>query len=207
MTDTTKPNTQQKILDAAEQEFLEKGYFGATTAAIAKRAGITHAMLHYYFQSKDNLFNMVINKKIELMQPDISSIINDSSQPFLSKIQLLINMHFDMLTSNPDLPIFFVRDILPNAEIQTILSTSNQNNPLFHQFNTELTEAQQRGEIAPVTLMDLIIDILSLDIFPFLMLPAMRQSGSSDAQIALFLESRRQENIRLITDRLTPDTK
>ena len=42
-----KNNTEQLILEAAEQEFFAKGFGGARTAVIAENAGVTHAMLHY----------------------------------------------------------------------------------------------------------------------------------------------------------------
>ena len=45
-------NTEQSILKAAEKEFLKKGFSGSKTTEIAKEAGVTHAMLHYYFRTK-----------------------------------------------------------------------------------------------------------------------------------------------------------
>ncbi len=58
-------NTQQLILEAAEVEFLEKGYEKARTTEIARRAGVNHAMLHYYFQSKEKLFHRVFEDKVK----------------------------------------------------------------------------------------------------------------------------------------------
>ena len=42
---------EQAILEAAEREFLKKGFDGARTTSIAAAAGVTHAMLHYYFRT------------------------------------------------------------------------------------------------------------------------------------------------------------
>ena len=58
-------NTEQSILKAAEKEFLKKGFSGSKTTEIAKEAGVTHAMLHYYFRTKENLFNKVFEEKSE----------------------------------------------------------------------------------------------------------------------------------------------
>lgn len=49
-------DTEERILKAAETEFFTKGFDGARTTSIAERAGVTHAMLHYYFRSKALLF-------------------------------------------------------------------------------------------------------------------------------------------------------
>ena len=43
-------NKEQAILEAAEREFIAKGFAGARTTSIAEAAGVTHAMLHYYFR-------------------------------------------------------------------------------------------------------------------------------------------------------------
>ena len=52
-------NTEQAIMEAAEKEFLDKGYTLTKTTEIARIAGVNHAMLHYYFRTKDNLFEKV----------------------------------------------------------------------------------------------------------------------------------------------------
>lgn len=57
-----KSNRQEAILRAAEAEFLTKGYAGAKTVAIARRAGVTHAMLHYYYGIPRNAFFMRCSK-------------------------------------------------------------------------------------------------------------------------------------------------
>ena len=58
-------NSQDRILKAAEEEFLMKGFAGARTTEIAKQAGVTHAMLHYYFNTKEQLFEQVMNEKMQ----------------------------------------------------------------------------------------------------------------------------------------------
>ena len=55
-------DTETRILEAAEKEFFEKGYAGARTTSIAEAAGVTHAMLHYYFRTKDNLFERIVSQ-------------------------------------------------------------------------------------------------------------------------------------------------
>ena len=69
MLDLTNQNKEQLILEAAESEFAAKGYDGARTTSIAKAAGVTHAMLHYYFRTKELLFERIIDKKISEITP------------------------------------------------------------------------------------------------------------------------------------------
>ena len=97
-------NTEQSILKAAEKEFLKKGFSGSKTTEIAKEAGVTHAMLHYYFRTKENLFNKVFEEKAKQLADTFLSRV-DESLPFLEKIKCFIEAHFDLLTANPELPL------------------------------------------------------------------------------------------------------
>lgn len=54
--------TQAALLDAAENAFAELGFAGARMTAISKAAGVTHAMLHYYFEDKETLYAKVIDR-------------------------------------------------------------------------------------------------------------------------------------------------
>ena len=60
--------TQQQILDAAEQEFARHGLKGARMSAIAQMAQVTSATLHYYFQSKENLYKSVLQRPVDEVQ-------------------------------------------------------------------------------------------------------------------------------------------
>ena len=60
-------DTESEILKAAEQEFMLKGFDGAKTTSIAHAAGVTHAMLHYYFRTKEQLFERILTEKVQLM--------------------------------------------------------------------------------------------------------------------------------------------
>jgi len=56
--------TQQRILEAALEEFAAKGFAGARVDAIARRARINKRMLYHYFGDKEGLFREVLRRKI-----------------------------------------------------------------------------------------------------------------------------------------------
>ena len=60
--DAKPEQTRVTILDAAEEEFAEHGFQGTRMVAIATRAGVTHGLLHYYFDSKDRLYEEVVGR-------------------------------------------------------------------------------------------------------------------------------------------------
>ncbi|HNA17232.1 MAG TPA: helix-turn-helix domain-containing protein, partial [Ferruginibacter sp.] len=56
-------DTEQKILESARNVFIQKGLAGARMQDIADHAGVNKALLHYYFTSKDKLFNIVFEQE------------------------------------------------------------------------------------------------------------------------------------------------
>ena len=109
-------DTETRILEAAEKEFFEKGYAGARTTSIAEAAGVTHAMLHYYFRTKDNLFERIVSEKINMLGDIILSAIGDEDQPLEERIRQGVERHFDFIAANRDLPRFIVNEVLSHPE-------------------------------------------------------------------------------------------
>ena len=103
------------ILKSAEKLFMEKGFAGASTTMIAKEAGCNQALVHYYFRTKDNLFDAIFEKKMGLF---ISGLLSQSSDhlTFEEKLTQKIEAHFDMIESNPSLPLFFFHEIQSNPQ-------------------------------------------------------------------------------------------
>jgi len=62
----SRASIEARILAAAESVFAETGFSGATTAEIAKRAGVPKANLHYYFKTKKDLYRQVLQAILEL---------------------------------------------------------------------------------------------------------------------------------------------
>ncbi len=113
-------NTEQILLEAAETEFLEKGYGKARTTEIAKRAGVNHAMLHYYFRTKEHLFETVFRKKASLMSEVMFfSLRQDLS--FLEKIKKRVEDHFDFIAANSRLPNFMFSEVLYDEKLKSLL--------------------------------------------------------------------------------------
>ncbi|MBI4782189.1 MAG: TetR/AcrR family transcriptional regulator [Oscillatoriophycideae cyanobacterium NC_groundwater_1537_Pr4_S-0.65um_50_18] len=73
--------TQQRILDAAEQEFSRHGLNGARLSAIADLAQVTTASLHYYFENKENLYKAVLQRPIDEVQSMLGQLNFDGLSP------------------------------------------------------------------------------------------------------------------------------
>src|SRR3982751_3647938 len=96
-------STEEKILSAAKKAFLTKGMDGARMQDIADKAGINKALLHYYFRSKDRLFEMIFLEEARKFMPRIATIML-SELTLFEKIEKFVDQYIDTLSQNPLLP-------------------------------------------------------------------------------------------------------
>lgn len=197
-------NREQAILKAAEKEFLEKGFAMSKTTQIAQSAGVTHAMLHYYFRTKENLFDKVFQEKAKLIATSFT-VIADNNLSFFEKITQSIQMHFDFLANNPKLAPFVVNEIVSNDNrketckrifLPVVMKVQER-------LNQEIEKEVANGTIRPISSLDLIFSIASLNAFVFLARPLVDMITNGDTEACKsFLEHRKQENVEIILSRL-----
>lgn len=201
---TKETNNEQLILEVAEREFLEKGFNNAKTTEIAKKAGVTHAMLHYYFRTKENLFDVIFHKKSEVIANTLIVSFNNDL-PFLDRIKKGIEEHFDFIASNPLLPNFIFNEILNNEERKKRFVDIIKPKA-FHVVETlkvEVDKEIKAGRIRNIEPYDLILNIISMNAFIFIASPALK--GVLDLnkkQYELFLQRRKAMNVDLILSQL-----
>lgn len=200
------PNdTESRILQAAENEFFEKGYAGARTASIAEAAGVTHAMLHYYFRTKDKLFERIVSEKISILGNIIISAIGDEDLTLEDRIRQGIERHFDFIAANCDLPKFIVNEVLTRPDVVEMMKCNIQNivNNLLNSLQHEIDAYAAKGLCRQVNARMLLIDIVSLNVFPFMAAPIVLGAiGDSYNSYDEFLALRKSENVETILNKL-----
>ena len=208
MHDQEKNNTEQLILEAAEQEFFAKGFGGARTAVIAEKAGVTHAMLHYYFRKKEYLFERIVAKNISLLAQTITAAMGNSDLPIVERLKSGIAAHFDLIAANPQLPRFFLNEVLSRPEHYHIMyERIKEVSEKLATLQKDVDEASGRGEIEQVDIRMLLISLLSLNVFPFIAYafiePVSNELlGGMMADQEKYLAMRKAENIEMIMRRI-----
>ena len=205
MDNQEKQSKEQQILAAAEQEFLTRGYDGARTTSIAQAAGVTHAMLHYYFRTKEQLFERIVDEKFETMSHSMFAIMGDPSLPIVERIKGGIEAHFDFVAQNPLLPRFVINEIISRPERYDVLykRVGAIIDNVYRGLQSEINRLAERGEIERVDIKMLFISIMSLNIFAFLAYPFMEPlMGELMANRERFLAERKAENIETILRRI-----
>jgi TetR/AcrR family transcriptional regulator len=184
--------TEEKIFAAAKKIFLLNGMSGARMQDIADEAGINKALLHYYFRSKEKLFEVIFQEASTNFFPKIVDVI-ESDSPFFEKIHKFCSEYIDMMLANPYLPLFVLNEVSKDPAGFKKRFWNNREN-LFAKFVKEAEKEIQKKKIKTIKPAHLFINMISMCIFPFIAKQMlMIGSGMNDAQFRAFMEQRKTE--------------
>lgn len=184
--------TEQRILAAAKKIFERQGMAGARMQDIADEAGINKAMLHYYFRSKEKLFQVILKEAIGRLIPRLSEIFN-ADEPLFVKIELFCDQYIGTVQNNPYIPLFIINELnrQPAKFIENVWSGPDQS--VLKKLAAQIDEEIKRGTIKPVEPFQLIVNMLALCIFPFIGKPILQHfSGMDDQQFNKMQEARKK---------------
>jgi TetR/AcrR family transcriptional regulator len=177
-----KDSTEDKILEAAKNVFVTKGMDGARMQEIADKAGINKALLHYYFRSKERLFEAIFSEIVKFAFPKITRIIA-SDEPIVGKIEQVVDAYIDLLMKHPFIPGFIMKELSrdPSTLFKMIAGFG---------FNIQLVKdqvqkAMDRGEIIQMKPEHLVVNIVSMCVFPFAARPLLSFVAFKDDKQAL----------------------
>lgn len=185
-------NTETEILIAAKEIFQQKGMAGARMQEIADKAKINKALLHYYYRSKQLLFEAVFKSAFSLLSPQLNKVLNDDSDLF-EKIRKFTENYVSFVIKHPYLPNFVVQELNKNPEFVQKLR-SEKNFPSIEKFKLQVSDAINQGIIKPIEAEQLFINIISLNIFPFIGEPLLMALVNVDKEsYNKILENRKTE--------------
>jgi AcrR family transcriptional regulator len=108
-------STKARILLAAEEVFATQGFAGASTREIASRAGVNISSLHYHWESKDRLYEVVL----QTVYGRLIEVSRDSApraEPAREVHEASIGRVFDYFAANPSIPRLLLRRMLEEAD-------------------------------------------------------------------------------------------
>lgn len=185
-------NTEELILNAAKNIFQSKGMAAARMQEIANKAGINKAMLHYYYRSKQLLFEAVFNNAFSLLAPQLNTILNDDSS-IEEKIKNFSANYISFIIKHPYLPNFIVQELNRNQDFILKLKASNSF-PNIEKFKTQVALEVEKGLIKPISAEQLFINVMALNIFPFVGKPLlMTFTNTDDEAYKQLMEARKTE--------------
>jgi AcrR family transcriptional regulator len=183
--------TEEKILAAARKVFITKGMAGARMQDIADEAGMNKALLHYYFRSKEQLFENIFVKLTQGFWEQISSIF-ESDDPLFQKIYTFCDVYIEKVIRNPYIPLFVLYEMnqRPSGFIKKIF---RENIPRPAKLMQQIEAEVKAGKIRPIHPAQLLMNMLSMCVLPFIGKPMFMAVMSIDDKVFLDLMQQRKK--------------
>lgn len=184
-------STEQKIKEAAKRVFQKKGFGLTRTRDIAKEAGINLALLNYYYRSKENLFEIVMQESIEEMFSYLEHIMNNKQTTLSEKIDAGVLRYIEGMFKNSNLPLFLFSELQANPQHLfdrvKIPEGFIQETYMFKQINEQINK-----EKLNFTAIHFFINLVSMSIFPIIGQPFIKYVTKMDEKsFADFIEQRK----------------
>ena len=191
--------TELAIIGAARKVFISKGYSGTTMEKIAEVAKVNKSSLHYYYRSKDRLFEIVLTEAIGIIQEKLILIIK-SEDNFEVSIKELIDVYVETLINHPFLPNFIINEISNNTEkVVKMLFGGKLLTFTALRKMVIIRNKLLEGNKEFINPFDLILNVISLNVFPFLIRPLITTHFKmDDEQFNNFMNNRKSSLISFI---------
>lgn len=196
-----------RIIEAAKRVFVRKGYEATKMGDIALEVGISRTAMHYYFRTKEMLFDAIFEQLMDALLPNIGLIV-DEPTTCLEKIPKIVEQYMAMLQANQLFPIFVVNEFNRDPEhlYRTILKDPARIEPLLR-LQKQLREEMERGLLKKMPLIYTASTLLGLIVFPMLLRNPLTSAfmDGDPRKFEAFLSERKTFIIETMIRLLTPD--
>ncbi len=195
--------TEELIKETAKRIFFQKGHLKATTQEIADEAGINRAMIHYYFRSRDLLFDKVFKEAMTKTMNKLWEVLS-SDEPFRVKIYSFLDTFISQAVDYPYLENFIITEIATDPERIECFGFKDKKKALI-QLNKQLQQEIKKGGLAPITIEHFMVNMMSLCNYPLISKPLIQNLFSiTDSGYKKFLLERKEIVYRLIFNKNPP---
>jgi AcrR family transcriptional regulator len=159
---------ENTIIDAARSVFIEKGYAETSMSEIAARVGINRPALHYYFRTKEKMFQAVFGSIVSSVVPKVFDALTHKEKSISQRVEGIIDAYYALFLENPLLPMFILREL--NRDSDLLINTIQQFNVMdtIHNALASVQEEMNEGKLRKVSLQFTFYNFYSLLTFPFL---------------------------------------
>ncbi|WP_099465758.1 MULTISPECIES: TetR/AcrR family transcriptional regulator [Parabacteroides] len=198
-----------RIIEAAKQVFVRKGYEATKMGDIAEEVGISRTAMHYYFRTKEMLFEAIFGQLMGVLLPNIDSIMNESTT-CLEKIPKIVNEYVAIMQSNPSFPIFVINEFNRDPEhlYKVVMRDPSRVQPLI-KLQKQMLEEMEKGLIKKMPLAYTASTLIGLVIFPMLARSPLTTVffNGEEERFDAFIEERKTFISDIMIRLLTPDNK
>lgn len=159
---------ENKIIEIAKNVFIEKGYAETSMSEIAAKVGINRPGLHYYFRTKDKMFEAVFGDIIMSIIPKVFDILIQKDKKIGKRVEEIIDTYYRLFLENPKLPMFVIREI--NRDANLLINTAEKLHLPDKFFGAlhSIEEEMKEGKLKQVPIRFIFYNLYSLLLIPFL---------------------------------------
>ena len=186
-------DTRERIKDAARKVFLTRGLEGTRALEIAEMSNTNPALISYYFKGKEKLFDTILTETFTAFMVRVEKIVNATDTDFETKVHHLVDCYSDMVLESPHLPMATLIKI--RKKNRAILKYTNQMRVMLHrsEMSKQFQQRIKKGAYKKAVLAQVIINLVSLTLFPALAAPVLSTIGDmkQDAFMMLIQDRRK----------------
>ncbi len=139
--------TREQLLDAATTLFAEHGIAATTIAQIAAHVGVTSAMVHYYFKTRDQLLDAIVEERIMRFTAIVWDSFTGSEADPIALVNGLVDRLFKACDIMPWLPPLWIREIVNEGGLLREKTMQHMSLDRQKKFVECVSAGQKRGEV------------------------------------------------------------
>jgi AcrR family transcriptional regulator len=199
-----EPQTEKLIKDKAKVLFFQKGFLNATTQEIADEAGVNRALIHYYFRSREQMLEILLDEALQEKKDRVRQILT-SDVSFQEKIANYINAVVDYGLAYPYLDNFIISETARRPD-KVKLFCSRDKVKSSDLIAKELQVEIKNKRIAPISAEHFMVNLISLCNYPLLAKSVFQTiHGLTDTAYRKFLIERKRIIFRTIFNKEMPE--
>lgn len=165
-----KPGTasREQLMDIALMLFARQGIAHTSLNAIAKEAGVTPAMLHYYFSSREALVDQLLEERFMPLRSEIGQIFIDHPQDPVTAFTLLIEALGTLAEKHNWFAPLWMQEVIGEMPILRQHMHARFGEDKYHRMLTTVKRWQEEGKLNPALSPELLFTtLISLVLVPF----------------------------------------
>jgi AcrR family transcriptional regulator len=200
-------DTEKNILKVARKHFVQKGFAATRTQEIADEVGVNKALVHYYFRTKEKLYLEIVKQVLDSMVPRVARAMSTEGD-FWERVEAVVETYTSVLIKEPDTPFFIMSELSQQRErFVAELQKRAAFFPAIQQFLIKMQEAMATGEIKDIPPVHLMLNIISMTVFPFMAKPVFCTIFSfSESDFTNLMMERKAFIMSFLRGALAPDT-
>ena len=192
-------DTEARIFDAALKVFARKGKDGARLQEIADEAGIHRPLLHYYFRTKQQLYEAVAERMFTQFLAGFDVPAGNGHLEYT--LRAFIDHYFDSVREHQHAAMWMVSENMAgNPVLGELLARAFETEGSPQRTMVDAIErAVASGEIRPVDPRQLMLTIVSACVFPFVSLPTVKMMNPlAERDLDAWVEERKQHVFEVV---------